>query len=118
MIEFSRAGHKEDLGSPRAALRPMSMEVGSWDFIRGFSEGVIGHCVGSVFRLDIPAHMAYKDNGMENSNGPDVPPGADLIFEVTILSLKGHPNPGTEGFKLDSARREEIWRKEHPDYEG
>jgi FKBP-type peptidyl-prolyl cis-trans isomerase len=41
--------------------------------------------VGEKAKLVCPSEIAYGDAG----RGPDIPPGATLVFEVQLLGIKG-----------------------------
>ena len=43
-----------------------------------------GATTGEVRRLDIPAAEAYADKGFADW---DIPPGADLIFQIEVLAV-------------------------------
>ena len=60
----------------------LSGTVGS-NLIAGFSAGLVGMKVGGVRRIDIPASQAY---GANPPAGSVIPPNAELVFEVTLLS--------------------------------
>lgn len=51
--------------------------------IQGWTEGVPGMKVGGVRRLVIPAEKAYG----ANSPSPDIPANADLVFDITLVSV-------------------------------
>jgi FKBP-type peptidyl-prolyl cis-trans isomerase FklB len=53
--------------------------------IKGWTEALQQMPVGSKWQLFIPAELAYGDSG----RGPDIGPGATLIFEVELLSIQG-----------------------------
>jgi FKBP-type peptidyl-prolyl cis-trans isomerase FkpA len=53
--------------------------------IKGWSEGVPGMKEGGVRRLLIPAAQAYGANPPQGSN---IPPNADLVFDITLVSVK------------------------------
>jgi FKBP-type peptidyl-prolyl cis-trans isomerase len=53
--------------------------------IKGWSEGVPGMKEGGVRRLLIPADKAYGANPPQGSN---IPPNADLVFDITLVSVK------------------------------
>jgi FKBP-type peptidyl-prolyl cis-trans isomerase FkpA len=50
-----------------------------------WTEGVQRMKVGETARLVCPSEIAYGDGG----RGPDIPPGATLVFEVELLGIKG-----------------------------
>lgn len=51
--------------------------------IKGWTEGVPGMKVGGTRRLVIPAEKAYG----ASSPSPDIPANADLVFDITIVSV-------------------------------
>jgi FKBP-type peptidyl-prolyl cis-trans isomerase FkpA len=53
--------------------------------IKGWSEGVPGMKVGGERRLLIPAAEAYGANPPQGSN---IPPNADLVFDIVLLNVK------------------------------
>src|SRR5579884_934132 len=52
--------------------------------IAGWSQGIPGMKVGGTRRLLIPASLAYGPNPPAGSN---IPPNADLVFDVTLHSI-------------------------------
>lgn len=52
--------------------------------IKGWQEGIPGMKEGGVRRLLIPYAWAYGING----SPPRIPPKADLVFEVKLISVK------------------------------
>lgn len=52
--------------------------------ITGWKDGIPGMKVGGERRLLIPAAQAYGPNPPQGSN---IPPNADLVFDVTLLSI-------------------------------
>jgi len=53
--------------------------------IKGWSEGIPGMKVGGTRRLLIPATLAY---GANPPSGSGISPNADLVFDVTLKSIK------------------------------
>lgn len=53
--------------------------------IKGWTEGVPGMKVGGTRRLVIPAAMAYGENPPQGSN---IPPNADLVFDIELVDTK------------------------------
>ena len=54
--------------------------------IAGWAEGVPGMKVGGTRRLLIPAAMAYGDHP---PYGSGIPAGADLVFDIELVSIQG-----------------------------
>ena len=52
--------------------------------IRGWTEALQLMPVGSTWQLFVPAELAYGDRGA----GPDIGPGAVLVFEVELISIQ------------------------------
>lgn len=61
--------------------QPLSVQLGKGMVIQGWEEGLIGMKSGGLRRLFIPSALAYGDQGA----GP-IPPNADLIFDVQMVS--------------------------------
>lgn len=53
--------------------------------IQGWKEGVPGMKAGSERRLLIPAALGY---GINPPAGSGIPPNADLVFDITLLSIQ------------------------------
>jgi len=57
--------------------------------IKGWTEALQLMPVGSKWQLFIPSDLAYGDPG----RGPQIGPGATLIFEIELLSIQGKDKP-------------------------
>lgn len=66
---------------------PATFPVGG--VIKGWTEALQLMPVGSKWELVIPADLAYADRGA----GPDIGPGATLVFEVELISIKSKDEP-------------------------
>ncbi len=63
--------------------QPLSIQVNG--VIKGWTEALQLMPVGSKWQLFIPSDLGYGDRG----SGPNIGPGATLIFEVELLSIQG-----------------------------
>jgi FKBP-type peptidyl-prolyl cis-trans isomerase FklB len=63
--------------------QPLSIQVNG--VIKGWTEALQLMPVGSKWQLFIPSDLGYGDRG----SGPNIGPGAALIFEVELLSIQG-----------------------------
>lgn len=57
--------------------------------IKGWTEALQLMPAGSKWQLFIPSDLAYGDPG----RGPQIGPGATLIFEIELLSIQGKDKP-------------------------
>ena len=62
--------------------QPAEFPVGG--VIRGWTEALQMMPVGSKWRIVLPADLAYGDKGA----GAKIAPGAVLVFEVELISIK------------------------------
>lgn len=62
---------------------PFSFPLGAGHVIEGWDEGVVGMREGGHRTLIIPSEMGYGEMGAGN----DIPPNADLLFEVKLLKV-------------------------------
>jgi FKBP-type peptidyl-prolyl cis-trans isomerase FklB len=63
--------------------QPLSIQANG--VIKGWTEALQLMPVGSKWQLFIPSDLGYGDRG----SGPNIGPGATLIFEVELLSIQG-----------------------------
>ncbi len=62
---------------------PLAFIVGKGMVIKGWDEGLIGMRVGGQRILVIPSELAYGKSG-----GGPIPPNANLVFAIELVSLK------------------------------
>lgn len=77
-----KRGKKFDSSLDRG--KPFSFMLGAGMVIKGWDEGVVGMKVGGKRTLLIPSKLGYGVRGA----GSDIPPNADLIFDVELLEVK------------------------------
>jgi FKBP-type peptidyl-prolyl cis-trans isomerase len=63
---------------------PFSFKLGVGEVIKGWDEGVDGMMVGGQRKLWVPPDLGYGRQGAP----PEIPPNAELIFEIELLELK------------------------------
>jgi FKBP-type peptidyl-prolyl cis-trans isomerase FklB len=80
--------------------QPATFPVGG--VIKGWTEALQLMPVGSTWQLFIPADLAYGDR----QAGPDITPGATLVFEVELMSIqpKAADTKGDAGDKGDEKK--------------
>jgi FKBP-type peptidyl-prolyl cis-trans isomerase FkpA len=65
--------------------KPFKFTIDNGDVIKGWDQGVTGMKVGGKRKLKIPGALAYGDQGYPGV----IPPNATLIFDVSLVSIKG-----------------------------
>ncbi|AQZ14034.1 FPR2 (YDR519W) [Zygosaccharomyces parabailii] len=63
--------------------KPISFTLGSGQVIYGWDQGLIGTCVGEERKIQIPSKFAYGENGIPGV----IPPNADMVFDVKLVSV-------------------------------
>ncbi len=77
-------GRKFD-SSLDAGREPLEFQLGAGRVIKGWEQGVAGMKVGGKRTLIIPSALAY---GKRGAGGGEIPPDADLIYDVELLKVK------------------------------
>jgi len=83
-LNDGRGGHGKKFDSSVDRGQPLAIPIGVGRVITGWDEGVISMKVGGKRTLYIPSHLGYGPRGA----GGDIPPNADLIFDVELISVQ------------------------------
>ena len=85
LYDASTADKKgKEFDSSANSGQPFRFVIGGGQVIKGWDQGVAGMQVGGRRRLIIPADLAYGQDGA----GGVIPPGATLVFEVTLVGIE------------------------------
>ena len=76
-----------EFDSSRSRGEPVQYPLGN--FIEGWNEALTLMTEGARWKLRIPAALAYGDAG----SPPRIPPGANLVFDVELISFQSVPAP-------------------------
>ncbi len=79
--------------------QPYTLTLGEGGVIEGWDEGLIGVKAGGRRQLDIPASLAYGDQGA----GEVIKPGDALTFVIDVVSVTPAPVPPTLAPMADPA---------------
>jgi peptidylprolyl isomerase len=83
LSDKGQKGKKFDSSVDRG--EPLVFPVGVGRVIKGWDEGLMSMKVGGRRTLHIPAALGY---GARGAGGGEIPPHADLIFEVELIGLQ------------------------------
>jgi FKBP-type peptidyl-prolyl cis-trans isomerase FkpA len=75
--------HGAKFDSSFDAGKPLSIQLGMRQVIRGWDMGLLGMKVGGKRTLLIPAYLGYSTQGSGN-----IPPNTHLVFDVELVSVK------------------------------
>lgn len=79
-----RGGKGKKFDSSLDRGQPLTIPIGVGRVIRGWDEGLLTMKVGGKRTLFIPSYLGYGRRGA----GEDIPPNADLVFEVELLGVQ------------------------------
>ncbi len=82
LSDQGQRGKKFDSSVDRG--QPLAIPIGVGRVIKGWDEGLMSMKVGGKRTLHIPSILGYGPRGA----GGDIPPNADLIFDVELLGVK------------------------------
>jgi peptidylprolyl isomerase/peptidyl-prolyl cis-trans isomerase B (cyclophilin B) len=80
--------------------QPYTLTLGEGGVIEGWQQGLLGVKAGGRRQLDIPAALAYGDQG---AGGGVIQPGDALTFVIDVVSIEPAPVPATLAPMADPA---------------
>ena len=83
-LNDGRGGHGRKFDSSLDRKEPLAFPVGVGRVIKGWDEGLLSMKVGGKRTLYIPSYLGYGPRGA----GGDIPPNADLIFDVELVGVQ------------------------------
>jgi len=83
-LDDGRGHHGKKFDSSLDRGQPLAIPIGVGRVIKGWDEGLLTMKVGGKRTLYIPSHLGYGSRGA----GGDIPPNADLIFDVELLGVQ------------------------------
>lgn len=83
-LNDGRGGHGKKFDSSLDRNEPLAIPIGVGRVIKGWDEGLLSMKVGGKRTLYIPSFLGYGPRGA----GGDIPPNADLIFDVELVSVQ------------------------------
>ena len=78
-LELAASGKEMD----KTGKKPFEFRLGVGSVVKGMDIGVEGMKVGGERVLEIPSDLGYGAKGVE-----DIPPNADLVFNVRLVAAK------------------------------
>eukprot|EP00116_Pleurobrachia_bachei_P011482 sb/3471744/ len=94
--------------SSHDAGKPSSFKIGHGYMIKGLERGLQQICIAEKRRLHIPAELAYAKVG----DGKNVPPGADLVYDVEVINIQKGKLPPNIFARIDINKDELISKDE------
>ncbi len=83
-LDDGRGQHGKRFDSSLDRGQPLAIPIGVGRVIKGWDEGLLTMKVGGKRTLYIPSYLGYGPRGA----GGEIPPNADLIFEVELLGVQ------------------------------
>jgi peptidylprolyl isomerase len=83
-LDDGRGQHGKKFDSSLDRGQPLAIPIGVGSVIKGWDEGLLSMKVGGKRTLYIPSYLGYGPRGA----GGDIPPNADLIFDVELLGVQ------------------------------